>query len=226
MVLIWLLLVLNIASMISSYFQYNLLKKMAAGIEVSIETANANDLRERILAVVYGGVFIVSVVTFIRWFRRAYFNMHLRVSDLSYSEEWASGSWFVPIINLYRPLKIMKELYRRTRELLMSNGVDLRTEFSAMTLGWWWTLWIINNGFGQVSYRFARTASTLDDLIIATIAELIGGGIGVFLCLITVKVIKDYAEVEPLLITAVDEIEAIAAAHTSLQPGMHDVVQP
>ncbi|MFN9112029.1 MAG: DUF4328 domain-containing protein, partial [Bacteroidota bacterium] len=49
--LIRIVLVLEIIAFISGYFQYNLLKGVADGGEVSTETANANDTREQIVAI-------------------------------------------------------------------------------------------------------------------------------------------------------------------------------
>lgn len=209
--LIWLILIINIVSVVSGYFQYDLLRKLSEGIVVSTETANANDLRERIIAIVASVTEVISVVTFIRWFRRAYFNLHLRISDLRFTEGWAAGSWFVPIINLYRPLQIMKELYRKTKELLLTNGVNLRSDLSTGTLGWWWTLWIISGILDQGALRISLRYQTIDDLITATVVGIISSGVGIFSCLITIRVIKDYSDAEPLLRAAIDEIEAIGA---------------
>lgn len=87
-ILIWIMLAFDIISFISGYFQYNLLQSAANGVEISIETANANDLREQIIGITNLIVFFISAITFILWFRRAYYNLHLKLSFLSYREEW------------------------------------------------------------------------------------------------------------------------------------------
>jgi hypothetical protein len=48
-------------------------------------------------------------------------------------------------------------------------------------------------------------AETADDLIITTVASMIGSILTIPLALITVKVIKDYSTVEPLLYNLKDE---------------------
>ncbi len=45
--LIVIVLALEFVSLVSGYMQYDLLKKVANGAELSVEKANANDLRER-----------------------------------------------------------------------------------------------------------------------------------------------------------------------------------
>ncbi len=75
-VLIWIILALEIASLISGYFQYDLLNTVANGGEISTETANANDSREQIVGIIYMIAYIISGIMFIQWFRRAYYNLH------------------------------------------------------------------------------------------------------------------------------------------------------
>ena len=132
--LIWIVLALEIISLISGYFQYDLLQTVANGGEISTETATANETREQMIGIIYLIAYIISAITFIQWFRRAYFNLHLKVNHLSHTEGWAAGSWFVPIISLYRPYQIMKEIYQETKELLIEKGIDFKQSFSTSAL--------------------------------------------------------------------------------------------
>ena len=209
--LIWIVLALEIISLISGYFQYDLLQTVANGGEISTETATSNDTREQMIGIIYMIVFVISAVTFIQWFRRAYFNLHQKVTYLAQTEGWAAGSWFVPIVSLYRPYQIMKELYQETKELLNKKGINVNTNFTTSSLGWWWTLWIINNIIGQFVFRYSMKAESIDELTTSTFASMIGNIIGIPLALITVKVIKDYSNVEPLLYEIKDEEETTTA---------------
>ena len=80
--------------------QYDLLQTVANGGFISDEAVEANDTRESFLGIIYLIAYIISGITFIMWFRRAYFNLHQKVSWLNHSEGWAAGCWFVPIVNL------------------------------------------------------------------------------------------------------------------------------
>lgn len=198
--LIWIVLVLEIVNLISSYMQYDLLQTIVNGGFVSEEVAEANDMRESVLGLIYFVVHIISAIVFIMWFRRAYFNLHQKVNTLAYSEGWAAGGWFVPIISLYRPYQIMKEIYIETKKLFIKNGISERVEYSTSNLGWWWTLWIISAFVGQFVFRFAlKSADTIDNLMIITVSQMALSVLGVPLALITSKIIKDYSKVEPLL---------------------------
>jgi len=197
--LIWIVLTFEIVAFVSGYFQYDLLQVVANGGEISTQTANSNDTREQIISVIYIIFYIISAVTFIQWFRRAYFNLHQKVTNLSHSEGWAAGSWFVPIVNLYKPFQIMKELYKETKEVLVKTGINDCTSLTTNLLGWWWTLWILNNIIGQFVFRYSMKAVTIDELTVSTIAGMIGNIAGIPLALITIKVITDYSKVEQLL---------------------------
>lgn len=198
-ILIWVVLILGVVAFLSSYYQHSLLQAIANGNNFPVETLTANDTRERFIALAYLAAFIISAITFVEWFRRAYFNRHQKVSNLSHSEGWAAGSWFVPIINVYRPYQIMKELYRETKEYLTHNGIEITQSLSTKYLGLWWTLWITNGVIGNGLFRLSMKAKTLDQITSITMGFMISHIIGIALALITLKVIKDYAKIEPLL---------------------------
>jgi hypothetical protein len=210
-VLIWIVLAWEIVSLISGYFQYDLLQSVANGEEISMETATANDTREQIIGIIYMIIYIISGVTFIHWFRRAYFNLHQKVYSLSYTEGWAAGSWFVPILNLYRPYQIMNELYQKTKELLNTKGISVSSNLTTTSLGWWWALWLLSNIMGYVVFRQSMTAESVDELTLNTVLSMTGNIIGIPLALITIKVIKDYSYIEPLLNEIRDD--EVSSAH-------------
>lgn len=203
--LIWIVLALEIVSMLSGYLLYDLIQTVADGGEISEERANANDMREQVVGILYLIAYVISVITFIQWFRRAYFNLHLKVKHLSHPEGWAAGSWFVPFTNLYRPYQIMKELYQETKDLLTKKGIAFNQNFSTGALGWWWALWLFNGFVGQILFRYSLNAESIEEISTSSVLSIFSNIIGIPLALITVKVIKDYASIEPLLSQVTDE---------------------
>ena len=197
--LIWIVLALEVVSLTSGYLQYNLLQAFALGENVAEDVIAANDTREQLVGLLYLVAFVTSMVTFILWFRRAYYNLHLKTDNLRHSEGWAAGSWFVPIICLFKPYHIMKELYTETKALLLRNGFDVSYQFHSRSLGWWWALWIISNFLGQIVFRNSMGADSIEELTNSTTAAIVLNLLGIPLALLTVKVIKDYAKVEHLL---------------------------
>jgi len=194
--LIWIALAMNCISLISSYFQYDLLQTAANGGEISTEAVTSNDNREQAIGIIQIIVFVLSAITFIQWFRRAYFNLHLRVNHLSHTEGWAAGCWFMPIVNLFRPYQIMKELFQATHFFLKRNNVHTTDHLSIASLSLWWTLWIIDRFFGQFVFKYTMKAETIEELTTSTIAQLISNGIGIVLAIITINIITEYSKLE------------------------------
>lgn len=190
---------LEIISLVSSGFQYDLLQTVSNGGDVSYEAAEANDLREQIIGIIYIIAYIISGITFIMWFRRAYYNLHQKVNNLSYTDGWAAGSWFVPIVNLFRPYQIMKELYVESKRYIIGNDDSLQLDLNTNFVGIWWALWILAGVLGQIVYRLSLNAVTLSELTTVTILSMISGVIGIALGIVTLKVIRDYSKVEGLL---------------------------
>jgi hypothetical protein len=203
--LIWVVMGFEIISLISGYFQYDLLLTIEDGINVSATKIAANDIREQSIAWLMVLASIVSGITFIQWFRRAYYNLHQRCEYLMYSEGWAAGSWFVPIICLFRPLQIMRELYEQTNYYLLSKGAQLKRELTTGVLGTWWTLWILNNVLGQIVFRMSVDPDTFGQIKAASMLGMVGNILGAILCVVTVKVVKDYSEAETVLFELKEE---------------------
>lgn len=204
--LIWIMLVMEIVKVLSGYLQYDLLVGADSENGISMEAANANDLRQMIVNIIYLIAYIISIVTFILWFRRAYYNLHVKNDNLNHTEGWAAGGWFVPIMSLYVPYQIMKELYEETKELLYKKGIDLSESLSTTYVGWWWGAWILNNVIAQIIFRTSKDEQTVEGLANATLVEIGSSAFGIVLALITVKVIKDYAAAE-VLFAKIDELE-------------------
>ncbi|OJJ17734.1 hypothetical protein BKI52_28130 [marine bacterium AO1-C] len=204
--LIWIALVIDIISLISSYLQYDLLQSALNGASISMEAATANDSRERMIAIIEIIVAIIAAVTFIQWFRRAYYNLHQKLDYLSHPEGWAAGAWFVPIMHLYRPYQIMVELYRETKELLSKyTSTDHRFSLSTNIIGVWWAIWIITNILGNIVFRLSLRAETADEFLRATTISMVHGVFSIPLAFLAVKVIKDYSKVEPTLLELNDD---------------------
>lgn len=199
-VFIYVILGVEIIALISDYFQYDLLESALNGRYISTDTAEANDSRQTFIGFSQFIFLLISGITFIRWFRRAYFNLHLKVDNLLFAEGWAAGSWFVPIICLFRPFQIMKELYNRTDYFLLEKVENYIPNTSNGSLGLWWALWIIVNFVGNISFRTSLGSETVQELLTVTSISMIMSVINIPLCLITIRIIKNYSIKEEIML--------------------------
>lgn len=197
--LIWIVLTIQVILCISSYFELNLLQTILDGGYISLTEAESNDSRQQIIAVLFIIIYIISAITFIQWFRRAYFNLHILVKGLSHTEGWAAGAWFVPIVSLFKPYQIMAEMFEKTKQLISKH--QLQSEFkdiSSNSIGIWWTLFIINNIIGHIVFRLP--SDTLEEMILVSNINIYQIVIQIPLAILTIKVINQYSELESLLV--------------------------
>jgi hypothetical protein len=197
LIFLWIVFGLNIISLISECMQYNLLQSVSGGGLVTEEEASSNDLRERFVSILYALVYIPCGILFICWFRRAYYNLHLRTDYLRYDEGWAAGGWFVPFLNLVRPFQIMRELYEETDAILVKRSEGYTERTNKMLLGFWWALWVISSILGRIFYKM--DTDTLDEMISFTENQMLLSVITIPLGLMAIKLVRDYSQMETLL---------------------------
>ena len=158
------------------------------------------DIIEGTISIIFLIAYIIYVIFFIKWFSRAYSNLHQKVISLSYSKGWAIGSWFVPILFLYRPYKIMKELYCKTRALLIEKNVlSNKNSLTLFSIQFWWFLFIVDGYVNGRVFMYKLKIGTTGPTI-----DIVVGIIGILLALITIKVIKGYSKMESLLFQTED----------------------
>jgi hypothetical protein len=154
-ILFWVLFGITIISIVSTFMEYSLLKRIIEG-NFTLEEADANDTRQRLIGIVEIIIHILVIVYFIMWFRRAYYNLHALGCYVRYSEGWAAGGWFVPFLNLVRPFEIMKDIWNRTQERAQLGMENTRVESSAI-VGVWWFLWLATNIASNIIFRLRLT---------------------------------------------------------------------
>lgn len=90
------------------------------------------------------GISLLGSMFFIRWFKQAHKNLEKTATlDLAYTEHDVRRSFHTPIVNLYRPYHIMKEIWLKTQEAIqtMAPNYQVKTETGFISL--WWILFII-----------------------------------------------------------------------------------
>ena len=158
----------TVVSMVSTIAEIGLLQQLASGAAISNAEAERNDGCQALIGYAYLGVFAVTVISVLAWINRASGNLRgLRVEDQRFSPGWAVGAWFVPIVMLFRPYQIMKEVWQGSHPA--GGDGDLlawRQAPVSPLLGFWWAAWLVSNWLSNLVFRnlFARE-STVDALI-------------------------------------------------------------
>ncbi|SET51776.1 protein of unknown function [Hymenobacter actinosclerus] len=104
---------------------------------------------------------ILTIVFFLQWFRRAYYNLWKIGRRPDHTDGWAVGSWFIPILNLSRPYSIMKEIWYDTGAT-PSGATDSRT-----VLRWWWVAYLVHTFSNSLANTVMKKAETMPQILAA-----------------------------------------------------------
>jgi hypothetical protein len=172
---------LDAAAVLSGLGEYSLLQRIEAGEFVTDAEANANDLRQFAVGVAQFIVFFATVVVFLRWFHRAYRNLpSLGAQGLHYGRRWAIGSWFVPILNLFRPKQIANDIWRASDpELEPDAGARWTNGGVPALFACWWAAWLVSNFLYNASLRLSLDAEELSELVTANVVTTVADAVSI-----------------------------------------------
>jgi len=204
--MLWISLGLSIISLLSDFMQLNLL-----GGSFSQAEAEANDARQQVIGVLLLVSFIIMGITFLKWMYRANSNCHgFGPQDMQFTPGWSIWCFFIPILNLYRPYQVMKEIWK-----VSTNPIDWENETDSSLVGWWWGLWLISGFVGQISLRMSSAADSISSLQDSTTVSIISGIIDIPLYIVMVLLVSAISTRQENLVrnyaqegTAVDEDSA------------------
>jgi len=171
-IIFYLLTGVSIIMLFSNILQYQLLTDVKNGIAISQETAAANDLRQRIISIINILLLLVSTGLFLVWTYRAYDNLYtLKKDEMSTTPGWAVGYWFVPVLSLFKPYLVMKEIWDETKTYPMHQNEKWDTSGGSI-VGVWWTCSLLSV-FSSYFVIFVFTdRKSLDGLLDLTSAAI------------------------------------------------------
>lgn len=169
-----------------------------------------------IFSMLYIACFLTSMVTFILWFRRAYYNISMKSNSLNDSPGAAAYSWFIPLLNLGRPFVMMKEMHNETSEILELNQVEVPFKLSITRVNLWWTLWIVCLVLGSLENNLAGDGDTIESYTLQLKWEVAILIFYIPLSILAIKMIRDYSKIEPLLKDVPDLHDAPAQTHAEI----------
>ncbi|MGE0606455.1 MAG: DUF4328 domain-containing protein [Pirellulales bacterium] len=225
MVLTGLTLFANLLAAGSGFMQLQLLQRAQAGAAISEEEANVNDTREVAIGVFQIILQIALIVVLLMWFHRVHSNLPaLGAAGLQYTPGWAVGAWFVPILNLFRPIQIAGEIWRASdpENIRHSDPRYWKNQPGSALLVLWWSGWIISNIVSNVSARAAIGAETVPQLINVTGLSIFAALLDVWPAICLLQVVREINRRQETLHQSL--CDAVAAGSSS--PGFRPPEPP
>ena len=131
------------------------------------------------LAIVFLLIFFVGGIIVFKWIKLANKNVRaLGAKNLEFSPGWAVGWFFVPIANLFKPYKVMNEIWAATH-----SPENWKKNENHRAVQKWWGLWIGSSGLIQLSNNLEKKADSVDKIIQLSYINIGGEILWIFLCL-------------------------------------------
>lgn len=130
----------GLLGVLSSIGLYSLLSRAESGQVVSQADFDAAVSRENLISIGRLLVEIPASLLFIFWFHRAYTNLPaVGATGLPYSPGWAVGAWFVPLLNVVWPKRMMDAIWKASDPgAPPEQGESWRSRRTPSVLTWWW----------------------------------------------------------------------------------------
>jgi hypothetical protein len=149
--LLWIIIALDLGGVGVTLYQLGLPPDAFENDDVEVPVAFL--ITMALWGLLYVGMFIAATVLVCMWMYRAHANLTaLGTQDLDYTSGWAAGAWFVPFLNLVRPFRIMKEIWKGS-DMSYMGSTAWKVAPSPSIIGWWWAVWLISNFASNVSMR-------------------------------------------------------------------------
>ncbi len=193
---LWILFAIGIMVVVSDAIQVNLIKKALNGGTVTQLEGAANDARQVIISWLYTIMYLISMLCFILWSGRAYYNLHQKVSGLKYKNGWGIVSWFVPVLSLFRPYEIVRETVTETSRILEKNNIIIERPLSINLLNWWWMLYIIKIVSIGIIRSGITAAESIHGIYTYTFLATLSDALGLVVTLLFIRVVVLYSKYE------------------------------
>ncbi|MFM2229727.1 MAG: hypothetical protein RL607_985 [Bacteroidota bacterium] len=164
-------LLISLGSIVSDYMQFQLIRAFENGAHFEQEALENNDNRQQFFVIVHFVFWVIAGIFFLQWFRRAYYNLIQQVTYTDETDSWAVWSWFIPIISLYKPYVLFKELFDKTTEFLSAQGEKV-PNVPNFALGIWWGIFTISRIIQNIA-RVVFKGETLESLKTQTMFSIL-----------------------------------------------------
>jgi hypothetical protein len=204
----WLRLTTTLIGVLYFGYYYYLLHRILLGKAVSAEEMNRGDLVYRFLSGVEFVMALLALLAFVLWFYRAYQNVHrLPWTKPQHKESMAGWSWFIPVLNVFYPYQMMKEIGHYFSRFT-NSALSHTPRWKYLLLSWC--------GLNLAVYIMGRIVTAASRKPVETLAELdsyatvilLDEGITILSALVTLAMLKTIMPIE-------QDVAATHAARTT-----------
>jgi hypothetical protein len=173
MALLAVALLINLASILLRFTTIALLMRMADGYQPTQEGLDMDTMLVTFPPMIYIVFRLGAGIAFLFWTYRVAENLRsLGVERQEYTPGWACGWYFVPILNLFRPIQALSEIWKGSDPARLTG--DKHAIQSEWILGLWWTLHIISLISDRVATVMGAQKDPTIEFLIALNITIVG----------------------------------------------------
>jgi hypothetical protein len=110
---------------------------------IDIDTVESAELLDAMTLAVELLLVLATGVVFIVWLYRAHSNLRaFGATQLRFTPGWAIGGWFVPFLNLARPMQVVNEIWSASGSEWTTGTAEWKRHPAPAWLKVWWGLWL------------------------------------------------------------------------------------
>ncbi|MCA9701331.1 MAG: DUF4328 domain-containing protein, partial [Myxococcales bacterium] len=167
-VLLGICLITAAVGLVSSGLQIGLLGRMDGGGDWTMDEAKANDAREGAIAIIHALMVLITGIVWFVWQSRTSKNVRALGAEHMEFGPNAWGWFFCPVLNLWRPLQVIRELWVVAAPEPSSGSLNQPAFFAV-----WWVAWIASGVLSQISLRMIGTEAGLEMMIAASWVDML-----------------------------------------------------
>jgi hypothetical protein len=141
------ILLLHLVTLIIQFFYYN----HGTGGDAFIDFLTKSSIVSLGLILCIQVSIIVAAIFFVLWFNKAYVNLRLIKKTRNYNTDIPGMYFFIPILSVFIPYIIMKEMYSEVDNHLTMIDQNENEIESNGKVGMWWGFWLLY-GFANLFY--------------------------------------------------------------------------
>lgn len=214
----WVIVVLAIIALIFDFIQLDLLQKLQNAEDVSDTRIDLNDISQRTIGIVTLIITIASIVLFLNWYRRAYENLQRLNIRTNHTGTHAVWSFFIPILNLFRPYSIVREILIETRKKLVILPTEHLSSPKTAIIGFWWAAFLISGFVGRIAFKVSlRAEDTIEGLTTTTYIFMVSEITDIIAAALAIVMIKQISKDETALYQNIHSLDTFGVPEKTLE---------
>jgi hypothetical protein len=151
-----------VAAFLAGARAFRVLARVESRGAIDVDTIESAELLHATAGAVELLLVLATGVLFIVWLYRAHSNLRaFGAAGLRFTPGWAIGGWFVPFLNLVRPMQVVNEIWSASGSEWTAGTAEWKRHAAPTWLQLWWVSWL---AAWLVPWLVARDPDELTDI--------------------------------------------------------------